>query len=458
MHNRWKLLHSLRVRLLLTTLVVLAVSTVVATRFASTTIQREFEGYLTNEEEVRLASFESAEQLAIAMLQTTYSSVSGWTNTIDDNLSHISTLVNYPMALLDRDGQVIASTLPPEIPMPLIDTMRAQSMRITVDGRTVGALYMPPLFKPVDNLNSQAFVTSFNQAVFFALFIASVVASLLILLAANPVINTVEDLTEAVTAVAKGQHAQKVEIRSKGEIGQLALAFNRMTDALNHAETLQHNMVGDIAHEVRSPLSNMRAYVEAMRDGVLDADQKTLNTVYDQIMALNNTVEKLQVLTLLDTGKLHFDRQPINPTMLVEDAINRAQPTRPNLLIQNDTSPGLPAFDADPRYVRYILTSLLDNALRYTDEDGSVCISARCSATHIIFKVTDTGIGMTEEELTRAFDRFYRADPSRTRATGGTGIGLTLAKALVEAQKGWIRAESAFGQGSTFTVALPLTL
>jgi two-component system sensor histidine kinase BaeS len=218
-------------------------------------------------------------------------------------------------------------------------------------------------------------------------------------------------------------------------------------------------MVADVAHELATPLANIRGYLEAIEDGVVAADEATLRTLREETAQLNGLIDDLQELAQAEAGTLHLDREPIAPAELVERAIAAARPRAAEgaITLVGAVAPDLPPVAADPQRIGQVLQNLLANALRHTPQGGRITVEARRTpAGTVALSVADTGIGIAPDDLPRIFERFYRADSSRARATGGSGLGLTITRRLVEAHGGRIDATSAVGKGSRFTFTLPV--
>ena len=236
--------------------------------------------------------------------------------------------------------------------------------------------------------------------------------------------------------------------------------FNRMAADLEQAEQQRRGLMADVAHELRTPLSNIRGYVEAMRDGLAERNDATLEILHQQIAHLNRLVEDLRLLALAEAGALTLHPQPERIDALLQSVADAFGPraAAKGVVVRCESAADLPPVSMDRGRVEQVLHNLVENAVTHTPEGGAVTLSAIIPAPGFVrVSVADTGGGMEREALDAVFDRFYRLDPSRARATGGAGLGLTIAKQLVEAQGGRIWAESEPGQGSTFIFELPLT-
>jgi len=218
-------------------------------------------------------------------------------------------------------------------------------------------------------------------------------------------------------------------------------------------------MVADVAHELRTPLSNLKGYLEAISDGVVTPDEKTIRSLSEEASTLSRLVDDLQELSLADAGEIKLVREPADIVGLIKDtaAGMKAKADARGIVLTDDLPAKLPAVNIDSQRIRQVLSNLLENAVAHTDKGGRITVAAREREGQIQVSVADTGEGIPAKDLPLIFERFYRVDRSRTRKTGGSGLGLTIAKRLVEAHGGTIEVKSEAGKGSTFTFTLPVS-
>jgi signal transduction histidine kinase len=259
--------------------------------------------------------------------------------------------------------------------------------------------------------------------------------------------------------IACGEYAERVPEAGAEEIRQLAASFNTMASALEDTERLRLELIGDVAHELRTPIATLEGYLEGLLDGVVEPSDRTWAKLHTEAGRLRRLVDDLRELSRAEAGQLAVAPRSVDPGGLARAAAERLAGdfAAKGLELRVDVAPALPAVRADPDRVSQVLTNLLTNALRYTPSPGRVELAVVPAAGAIRFRVADTGIGILSEHLPHVFERFYRADKSRSRAFGGSGVGLTIARALVEAMGGRIWAESAgSGRGATFSFELPV--
>jgi two-component system sensor histidine kinase BaeS len=242
-------------------------------------------------------------------------------------------------------------------------------------------------------------------------------------------------------------------VTTKDEIGYLATALNEAMTRRDEAEAQRRAMVGDIAHELRNPLTNVRSWLEAAQDGLAHPDAPMLNLLHDETVVLQRIVEDLSDLAAADAGTLRLHLQPVN----VRDSLDQAAAAHTTTEVTLSVSaPADLTVRADPVRLRQLIGNLVANAIRYTPRGGAVAVAGVRDGETAVITVRDTGIGIAPENLPKVFDRFWRADESRSRTTGGSGLGLAIARQIAQAHGGDIDVTSTVGLGTTFTVRLPM--
>lgn len=259
--------------------------------------------------------------------------------------------------------------------------------------------------------------------------------------------------------IAEGHFERRIPLRRKDELGELVGSFNDMAARLAATESMRQQLIADVSHELKTPLASIKGYMEGLQDGVIAPTPETFEIIHHEADRLQRLVHDLQELSRVEAGAFQLDRHATDAAPLVKAVAARLAPqyADKNVTLVADPPPLLPKLLADQDRVEQVLTNLLGNALQYTPSGGSVTVHLTPVDSMLRFSVQDTGVGLTAEDLTRVFQRFYRVDKSRARRSGGSGIGLTIARYLVEAHGGQIWAESAGpDQGSTFHFTLPL--
>ena len=336
----------------------------------------------------------------------------------------------------------------------------------TDDGEVIGYLL---LYFPVDASEhglEQRFLDRVEQMLFVGTALA-VISMLVVGALLNRRLNApLQRLADAARAVAAGDLGQQVEAGGSIEVAQVGQAFNEMTAALQEAETLRQNMVADVAHELRTPLSVLQGNLWAILNDAYPLEKAEISRLYDETRLLSRLVEDLRELALADAGQLYLDLRPTDVAQIIRHTVNNfglaaeVQEVSLSARLPDD----LALAQADPDRVAQVLRNLLVNALRHTPPGGSVTVSASSMVRTLEIAIADTGEGIAPEDLPHIFERFWRADPARARSrigdeerlAGGTGLGLSVTQSLVEAQGGRIRVESTPGQGTVFRFTLPL--
>ncbi|TKJ29039.1 MAG: two-component sensor histidine kinase [Chloroflexi bacterium B3_Chlor] len=359
--------------------------------------------------------------------------------------------------LADENGVVIAPSRSVDIGQELSPDELAASIPLAVEGQTIGFLLPSPLMDSFSDLES-AFLGQVSRTIVPVGTAACAVAILLGLLLTWQLTGPLRKLTTATQGIAGGDLSQRVDIRSGDEIGELGKAFNDMAESLARAEKLRRNMVADIAHELRTPLSVMRGNLEAIVDGVFEPTEENIAAIHKETVLLSRLVDDLQELALAEAGQLKIEREPTNLASLIERTVASVarRAGKDNITIVRDLPADLPLVNADPQRIGQVLFNLLDNALRHSPAGAAITVKATELEEAVQVDVTDQGAGLDEQELPLVFERFYRGDKARSRVTGGAGLGLTIVKQLVEAHEGEVWAQSDAGRGATFSFALPL--
>jgi signal transduction histidine kinase len=305
--------------------------------------------------------------------------------------------------------------------------------------------------------------TSFQAAVDELLAIGSaaaiLVAVVLSLFASRRIVRPIQAMMRASQRIASGDYQHRVEVPGQDELGVLARAFNQMSAALERTEQRRLEAIGDLAHELRTPLSSIKSMMEGVVDGVLAADPATFMRVQREVARLQRLVHDLEELARVEAGQSALELYPVNMATLLQTAVDRLHPQfeDKDVRLHVEAPSDVPPVHADIGRLLQVLLNLLGNALRHTPSGGQVTVRACREGPQLVISVHDTGIGIAAEHLPFLFERFYRVDKSRTAASGGSGIGLTIARHLVEAHGGRIWATSPGpGQGSTFVFTLPL--
>ncbi len=360
------------------------------------------------------------------------------------------------LLIVDNEEQVVVG------PRELIGTTlriseQQEGLPLEVDGEVVGWMLIN-IPKPGDERSPEGdFIDRLNKNVIVSALIATSLALIIGIVLARTISHPISDLQAATRIVAEGNLGYQVPVVGKDELGQLGHSFNQMSADLAQSNALRRQMTADIAHELRNPLSVILGYTEALSDEKLEGEAATFQVMHEEVLHLQRLIEDLRTLSLADAGELSLVKQPITPAALLAHVA-----TAHNLLaaekqvaLEVQAAEGLPEISVDPDRIVQVLGNVVANALRYTPAQGKIKMTAERDSAGITFRVTDTGVGVSEEDLPYIFERFYRVDKARYDNNNESGLGLAIAKSIVEAHGGSISAESTPGKGTTFTILLP---
>jgi two-component system sensor histidine kinase BaeS len=359
----------------------------------------------------------------------------------------------------DPDGRIVGDTSgPANGEASALDLQNG--IPIQVEDRVAG--YLLPSSKTLATLPLDSFQTQFLSRVDTALWIAALAALTVALVVGGllfrSIVAPLSRLTVASQTIAAGDLTARAPVQGQDEIAHLAGAFNHMAESLARAEEARQNQTADVAHELRTPLTVLRGALEAMLDGIYPADRDNLMVALTQVQTLTRLVEDLRLLALADSGQLHLHMASLDLRAFLREIVEahqlQAQEREVNLALKIPSV--LPVVQADRDRLAQVMGNLLGNALRYVPPGGNVFVRAVDQGREIAIAVADDGPGIPSEDLPHLFERFWRGDRARRRATGGSGLGLTITRSLVEAHGGGIWVESAEEQGSTFTFTLPV--
>ncbi len=320
---------------------------------------------------------------------------------------------------------------------------------------------------------TESFTQTVDEVLLVAASLAFVTAVVVSTFVTRRIVKPVQEMKSASQRIADGRYEERVQVNGEDELAELGRSFNRMAHELAQTEERRRQLIGDVAHELRTPLSSIKGVMEGLQDGVLESEPETFANVEREVNRLQRLVRDLEELSKAEAGQIQLEKELVNPKELVETAVARLRPqfADKQVRLSTEVSPDLPPITVDPARITQVLLNLLGNALQYTSSGGQVTVQCSISSKqlpmndehylpntdhHLLITVTDTGIGLTADQLPHIFERFYRVDKSRSRAGGGSGIGLTISKHLVEAHNGSLSAISpGLNQGSTFTITLP---
>ncbi len=376
--------------------------------------------------------------------------------------------------VFDQSGALIADSHPDLSPAPiprgdnrwLKREDDKQKFPLFQNGEQIGAFTVSDSGVPIPNpegpiqANPVAgrISAEVRRSLFWAGIGAAALGTLLVWLLSRRTLAPLQNLGGVARRLGGGDLSQRANAAGPAEIRELAHSFNVMAEGLEEAERHRRNLTADVAHELRTPLSNIQGYLEAIRDGLVQPTPETIDTIHAQAIHLSRLVDDLRLLAQVESGDLQLQLSAVRLEQLLQSCVDAVRPragAKSVSLVLNLES-GLEEIEVDGARISQVVGNLLENAITHTPQGGTVAMSASASDGQVAISVSDTGPGIAPDDLARVFDRFYRADPSRSRATGGSGLGLTIARRLVEAHGGTIGVESVLREGSRFTMRLPL--
>ena len=358
-------------------------------------------------------------------------------------------------ALANADGEIVVESGPFRFGEQATAEQIESGIPITIDDVQVGTVLIatpPPDLDP----REQMYLDRTNQALLVGAIGASAVALLVGIVLSRNFLKPLSELQKAISAMQQGNLNQQVQVRTRDEIGILATTFNQMSAEIHRANQLRQQVTADIAHDLRTPLLVIAGYLEALVDGTLKPTPARFKAMQDEANLLKRLVEDLRTLSLADAGELKLILQSIPPGELLEKVKQSFEPIakQQHVSLSVQTDAGLPDLVIDRERMMQVLANLVTNALRYTPEGGNVILQAQKRQNGVQLLIKDTGAGIPEDKLPNIFERFYRIEESRYQSEGESGLGLAIAKSIVEAHGGSISATSRLGEGTTMMIAL----
>ena len=459
----------MRTKLFLSTLIIAIITLTFSMLSVKLVFNQQFSVYLTQANETIL------EQLP-SRLSALYQTKGTWDPTSLDEVTH-SLPMGTVVTLTDPNGKLIATLsytmedmmhgqgemgmgMGMGMGMSSYSTTSWKTKTLTVSG-PLGTLAIAQVRYPATAqiLNPQdvRFQSSVFRSLLFAGGLALLFGIILSYFTSRQLVAPLKRLTKAADRIGHGHLDERVSVRSKDEVGQLANAFNMMADNLDRQETLRKQFTADIAHELRTPLTSIKSYIEAFQDNVLPANQENLSSIHEEIDRLVDLSSDLKDLNIAEIGALKLILEPVDLKLLLEKIIRSLYPLiqEKELTLNWNVSEESVTTSGDERLLTRLFYNLVHNAYRYSNAGGQVTVVLTETPDFAEIKIRNTGIVISEDDLPLIFERFYRADKSRTRETGGTGIGLALVRQIIDLHQGTITVQSEVGHETEFIVQLP---
>jgi signal transduction histidine kinase len=358
--------------------------------------------------------------------------------------------------LIDGD-EIIFDTNPDGIFINNSENITKFGSPVIVNGKQVGTFLVASMMG-ILNESQNIYLARVNRTLIWVGAIAILLVFLVAIWQSKSIIQPLREMAVASRLLAKGDYNQRVQVQRNDELGDMSKSFNLMATELAQQAALRRQLMADVAHELRTPLSVLRIDLESMEDGLMEASPENVRSLQSEVSYLSNLVDDLRMLSMADAGDLRFEKSPVELNSLVRDMVERQQfaaRDRKIDLISSLLEKEIYVF-GDSQRLSQVLVNLLSNAIQHTPPDNQIFITTEMSDKNAIVKVKNLGAWIPGDELERIFDRFYRLDRSRNRNQGGSGLGLSIARSLIEAHGGKIWAESEEGQSTTFTFKLPI--
>jgi len=438
---------SFRTKLLLSFAVVIVLVTVLGYFLIDITIDRAFSDFSNR-------TFRYRDVVVVRFLTDFYERTGSW-----EGLARLFELTPEPpqIILTDADGVIVVAPDARFLGRRLPARDLSQGLEVRLNDKTIGTI-VPPSLVLWKNPLEQRFLGTVSRSLWFAGILVSAVGILLTFGLLRQMTGPLKQLTEASQQVAHGNLRRRVSVKSRDELGRLADSFNEMASSLEKAEKAKRQMIADVSHELRTPLTVLRTALEGLRDGLVEPTPENFAALHNKTLLASRLVDDLHQLALADAGKLTIQKKACDLGQLlahIQTTIGvqlEDSGIRFFVEIPND----LPKAEADSQRIEQVILNLLSNAVRHTPEGGMIRLTARAiEGSSVQVSLCNTGPRLSDEDLAHVFDRFYRAEPSRSREEGGAGLGLAIAKALIEAHGGKTWVENAPDGGVCFHFTLP---
>ncbi|MCK4777333.1 MAG: HAMP domain-containing protein [Actinomycetia bacterium] len=394
-----------------------------------------------------------AETRIVEDLTSFYKSQGSWDG-VTSLVSGIFSDYGVGIQLADENGNIIAQSGR----MGMMGMGMSRSQPIPVDGKTVGTVFIGATGMPRHSMMERNFITDVNRSLYLAVIVAFIFSFILSYVISRKIVVPVRELSEAAEKLAHGEFSQRVNVRTNDELGELAETFNFMAKKLEDNERTRKNMLSDIAHELRTPITTLRGNLEGFMEGVIPPDKEKIAEIHEEVILLSRLVDDLRELSLAEAGELKLHLTLFNLEEIIEKAVKAFTQVSKDrkVKIKIKTKKPLSEVKGDVQRLGQALRNLLSNSLAHTAKGGKVEIRAEEVDGKIKIEIEDNGSGIKEEDLPYIFERFYRAEKSRSHKEARVGLGLAITKEIIIAHGGEIEAESEEGKGTLIRFYLPI--
>lgn len=458
---------SLRSKLSLSIALVVLLTVALISFLSNYLIRTQFEGYVTNQQQ------KTAQKIVESIGVQYDAAADSWNTDFIHTIGMYALYDGYIVKVYDKDGKSLwdAETCDMNLCAQVMDDISHRMMLEypTINGefttatytlrqgaREIGSVsidYFGPFFLSEEDF---LFLDSLNRILIgigvFSLLISAITGIFLARHLSRPILKTVEMTRD----IADGKYCARIrENTGTKEVDQLIGSINHLAQSLEKQETLRRQLTADVAHELRTPLATVQTHMEAMLEGVWEPTPERLESCYDEMNRLENLVSDLENLAKVESDNLRLNKTLINLREMTEKALWNYEKKMKDRNLHVEVEGNCSSINADRDRINQVLVNLISNAVKYTPDGGNIRITLSDTDNSVIFNIRDSGIGIPKEEIPYIFERFYRADKSRNRNTGGSGIGLAIVKSVVSAHGGTVDVESRLNEGSNFIVKLP---
>lgn len=447
---------------------IVLITVVVISITANGLISHQFEQYVARQRKT------SSEQLAQSLSYQYHANDGIWNVDYIHGLGMYALKDGYLIRLTDADGQVVWDaenhdmTLCHQIMQDIRTQMaekrpglngnfEAHRYEVKQSDAVIGYLdvsYYSPYYL---NESDFRFLDSLNRILFVAGVCAVIAAAMAGVVLAKSLSVPLLKMTEITRKISDGDYGARLETgnRQTQELAELSGAVNHMAESLERQETLRRRLTSDVAHELRTPVANVSLNLEMMLEGVWEPETERLQNCYDELGRISDIISDLEKLRQIEDENMNLELEPVDLLELAQAVVTAFEPDLEKKKLTCEVSGETALVPGDQRRLHQVIFNLISNAVKYSNEGGMIQIRVKQEKKKAVLIVEDQGIGMAEEDLPLVFERFYRTDLSRSRKTGGAGIGLAIVKAIVQAHRGTVTVTSKVGRGSRFTVTLP---
>lgn len=371
-------------------------------------------------------------------------------------MGHPMTPMRRDWLLLAPDGRVLHNSMG-DLPLPP-DLDFSRAVPVLIDNKTVAYVMVGAMLGNPMASADRLFLRGINRIYFFSFIAFTSLGLILALLLLNRLFTPLKQIHEATGALAAGDYSIRTGIGGKDEVGQLAMSFDQMAEAMENARKWKEQLIADTAHELRTPVALIRGNLEMISEGIYSPSPERLEKLNREVQSLSRLIGDMQTLSSMEGGNLVLDFTDQNPLWVIRDLVESVEPLlkEKSLSLESSLPESCPDIPMDLPRFQQVIMNLLTNAIRYSPVNGTIRISLLPEDTHLLFRVDDQGPGIPPEDRERIFERFTRLESSRNRQEGGRGLGLAIARAIVLAMKGKMGADDSPLGGVGLWFQLPL--